>query len=391
MVACQKSISVLDVDYLCVPKPIEKHFLDVSSATPSSPKPSPTFHQGRASEPVFVEISPSESAVSCSSSFQTSVVESSATMFFPSIRSGSHTDKGYREWNEDEHLRIDNLSAHLGYLFGSPLRTSFYAVFDGHGGSNAASAYVKDNAIKLFFKDANLPQTSEIDDVFLEKLEKSHRKSFVLADQALAGEYSVPATCGTTAITALVVGSHLMVANAGDCRAVLCRKGVALQMSRDHRPSYLSERRRVEELGGYFEDGYLNGDLGVTRALGDWYMKFPLGHSSPLISEPEVQRIMLTEEDEFLIVACDGIWDVMSNEGAIRLVRRGLRCHDDPQRCARELVNEALRLNTSDNLTAIVVCFTSGRREATTQRARFRCCGLSEEARNRLRNLLEGN
>ncbi|KAF5956248.1 hypothetical protein HYC85_003473 [Camellia sinensis] len=261
-ILCQQSISVLDVPYRCVPKPIENHFLDVSSTTPP-----PIFREVRSSD--SLSIFSSESVVSCLSSFQTNVIETSTTKFAPSIRSGSHTDKGCRKSNEDEHICVDNLSAHLDYLFGYPLPSAFYGVFDGHGGSNAAAAYVKENAMKLFFEDANLPPTSDIDDAFLEKLKNSHHRAFLLADQALASECSVPDSCGTTALTALVLGRHLMVANAGDCRAVLCRKGVAVQMSQDHRPSYSPECQRVEELGGYFEDGYLNGDLAVTRALGD--------------------------------------------------------------------------------------------------------------------------
>ncbi|XAR56950.1 Phosphoprotein phosphatase [Bertholletia excelsa] len=376
----QQSVSVLDVQYLRVSKPVENLFLDVSSTSPS-----PIFGEVRASESASIEISCSESVVSCSNSIQTAVIQSSTPTFIPIIRSGSHTDKGVREFNEDEHICIDDLSAHLGYLFACPVPNAFYAVFDGHGGSNAAAAFVKKNAVRLLFEDVNLPQTSDVDNDFLDKLESSHRKAFLLADQALAAEYSISAYCGTTALTALVLGRHLMVANAGDCRAVLCRKGVAVQMSQDHKPSYSPERKRIEDLGGYIEYGYLNGDLAVTRALGDWYLKFLSGSASPLTAEPEIQQTMLTEDDEFLIVACDGIWDVMSNEYAISLVRRGLRHHNDPEQCARELVNEALRLNTSDNLTAIVVCFTSPTcHESSSQ------CSLSSEARNRLRSLLEG-
>ncbi|KAL7210673.1 hypothetical protein ACSBR1_032101 [Camellia fascicularis] len=369
----QHSVSVLDLDV--------QNFLDVSSATPP-PKPP--------SESVSVEISCVESVASCKNGIRTTVIESSsASKFVPSIRSGSHTDIGCRKINEDEHICIDDLSAHLGYLFGCRLSSAFYAVFDGHGGSNAAAVFVKENAMKLFFEDANLPQTSEIDDLFLEQLESCHRKAFLLADQALAGECSsVPVYCGTTAITALILGRHLMVANAGDCRAVLCRKGVAVQMSHDHRPSYPPERKRVEELGGYIKYDCLNGDLAVTRALGDWDMK-PLGSASPLTAEPEVQQRMLTEDDEFLIVACDGIWDVMSNDEAVNLVHLALKCHDDPQQCAKELVNEALRRSKDDNLTAIVVCFTPP--ICQPQRPRLRCCCLSEEGMNRLRTSLEGN
>ena len=163
----------------------------------------------------------------------------------------------------------------------------------------------------------------------------------MLADHALAAESSVSSSCGTTVLTVLLLGRHLLVANAGDCRAVLCQKGVAVDMSQDHRPSYLPELKRVEELGGYIEYGYLNGHLSVTRALGDWDMKFPLGSASPLIAEPDVRQIVLTEDDEFLIIGCDGIWDVMSSQFAVSFVRRGLRRHDDPEECARELFTEA--------------------------------------------------
>jgi len=152
---------------------------------------------------------------------------------------------------------------------------------------------------------------------------------------------------------------QLLVANAGDCRAVLCRKGVAMEMSRDHRANYVEECERVAASGGYIEDGYLNGVLSVTRALGDWDLKTPDASASPLIAEPEFQQATLTEDDEFLIMGCDGIWDVMTSQHAVSLVRQGLRQHDDPARCARELVMEAKRLETADNLTVIVVCFVS--------------------------------
>lgn len=170
-----------------------------------------------------------------------------------------------------------------------------------------------------------------------------------------------------------------------------------MEMSRDHRPTYDAERRRVIESGGYIEDGYLNGVLSVTRALGDWDMKLPEGSQSPLIAEPEIQRITLTEDDEFLIIGCDGIWDVMTSQEAVTMVRKGLRRHDDPERCARELAMEAKRLKTFDNLTVIIVCFMSELggnsaplEQAPTGRLRF-CKSLSPEAICNLRRLLESD
>lgn len=331
--------------------------------------------------------------MSCTEIIEDSILETPVTKFTPNVRSGSCVDIGPRGSMDDEHIQIDDLAAHLGFVFKYPTTSAFYAVFDGHGGPDAA-AFVKRNAMKLFFEDANLLQSYDTDALFLKRLEDSHRRAFLVADLALADEQSVSSSCGTTALTALILGRHLLVANAGDCRAVLCRQGVAVEMSHDHRPSYLPERKRVEELGGFIDDGYLNGYLSVTRALGDWDLKFPVGSASPLIPEPDVQVVTLTEDDEFLIIGCDGIWDVMSSQDAVSLVRRGLRWHDDPQQCARELVKEALRLNTSDNLTVIVICLSSVESIVEShppQSRRFRACSLSEEARNRLKSLLEGN
>lgn len=343
----------------------------------------------------LLDISRFESVVSCSEVIEDAVMKSCKSQFVPCIRSGSFADIGSRLAMEDEHIRIDDLSGHLGRSFiKSSFPSSFYGVFDGHRGADAA-AYIKRNAMRLFFEDAHSLQVPDvIDDVFLEELENSHRQAFLLADLALANDCSVSSSSGTTALTALILGRSLLVANAGDCRAVLCRKGTAIEMSQDHRPSYLPELRRVEKLGGFVDDGYLNGVLSVTRALGDWDVKLPLGSSSPLIADPDIKQITLMEDDEFLIIGCDGIWEVMSSQYAVSTVRQGLRRHDDPQQCARDLVNEAIRLNSSDNLTVIVICFYSPDRSNESlfpRRRRLRCFSLSEEARNKLKTLLEGN
>lgn len=292
---------------------------------------------------------------------------------------------------EDEHIRIDDLASHLGSMFRCPSPSAFYGVFDGHGGPDAA-AYVRKHALRLFFQDADFPQKFQADDGFLEEVASSVRKAFLLADDALADDCTVSSSTGTTALTALVLGRLLLVANVGDCRAVLCRKGEALEMSQDHRPIRASERRRVEECGGFIDDGYVNGMLSVTRALGDWDLKFPRGTPSSLIAEPEFMQAALTEDDEFLIIGCDGIWDVMSNQHAVSVVRRGLQRHDDPEKCARELVMEALRLKTFDNLTVIVICFSAEHRDSLSQQQQQKlCCSLSTEALCNLKSLLNND
>ncbi|XP_030532558.2 probable protein phosphatase 2C 49 [Rhodamnia argentea] len=387
-VVCQQGVPAPEVQYFTAVRgsPIEE------LVTISSPLSHPPVERVRVSEAVSADVPASQVEITPADSTPDACLESIVPQFVPSIRSGSFADIGPRRFMEDEHICVDDLSTHLGSPYRFPKPSAFYGVFDGHGGAEA-SAFIRKNVIRVFFDDAKFPQSSEVDDSYLGEVENSLRKAFLLADRALADDASVSSSSGTTALTALILGRLLMVANAGDCRAVLCRRGEAIDMSQDHKPIYPSEQRRVKELGGFVDDGYLNGVLSVTRALGDWDMKFSRGSPSPLISEPEFRQALLTEDDEFLIIGCDGIWDVMSSQHAVNVVRRGLRRHDDPEQSARDLVKEALRLNTSDNLTVIVVCFTplDHREQPSPRPRRLRCCSLSAEALCSLRNLLDGS
>ncbi|CAB4277328.1 unnamed protein product [Prunus armeniaca] len=83
-------------------------------------------------------------------------------------------------------------------------------------------------------------------------------------------------------------------------------------------------------------DGYLNGQLSVSQALGDWHMKGSKSSSCPLSAEPKLEETTLSEEDEFLILGCDGLWDVMSSQRAVTIARKELMLHNDPKRCSRQ-------------------------------------------------------
>ncbi|GMN47475.1 hypothetical protein TIFTF001_016648 [Ficus carica] len=186
----------------------------------------------------------------------------------------------------------------------------------------------------------------------------------------------------------------LLVANAGDCRAVLSRYGRATEMSNDHKPSCKKERTRVESLGGYVdEEFYLNSQLGVTRALGNWHLKGmkEMGDKSgPLSAEPELKLITLTREDEFLIIGSDGIWDVFSSQNAVDFARRRLQEHNDVKLCCKQIVDEALKRGATDNLTVVMVSFhLEPPPHVVVERPRVRR-SISAEGLHNLKCLLEG-
>jgi len=137
----------------------------------------------------------------------------------------------------------------------------------------------------------------------------------------------------------------LYVANAGDARGVLYRAGRALRLTYDHKGTDKQEAKRIMDSGGFVMSGRVNGVLAVTRSLGDSSMKdFVVG--APYTTETE-----LSDDDEFLILACDGIWDVLDDQAAADLVRP----IQDAQVAANTLVQEATQRYTNDNITVMVI------------------------------------
>ncbi|KFY78202.1 hypothetical protein V499_02577 [Pseudogymnoascus sp. VKM F-103] len=138
----------------------------------------------------------------------------------------------------------------------------------------------------------------------------------------------------------------LYTANVGDARIVLCRNGRALRLSYDHKGSDENEGKRIANAGGIILNNRVNGVLAVTRALGDAYMKeLVTGH--PYTTETVIQPDL----DEFIILACDGLWDVCSDQDAVDLVRNV----QDPVIASKQLVDHALARFSTDNLSCMIV------------------------------------
>lgn len=127
---------------------------------------------------------------------------------------------------------------------------------------------------------------------------------------------------GCTASTALITQTHIYCANAGDSRTVLSEKSKAVDLSIDHKPDLPSEKTRVYQAGSVVEEGRVNGCIAISRALGDWeYKSRSLPPEKMAVSAvPEIKIHQITSQAEFLIIACDGIWDCMTSQEAVDYV-----------------------------------------------------------------------
>jgi len=184
-----------------------------------------------------------------------------------------------------------------------------------------------------------------------------------------------PNHVGCTAVVCAITKDLLVVANAGDSRAVLCRAGVAVPLSEDHKPNHPTETNRIEAAGGYVEfcgpgQYRVNGNLNLSRALGDLEYKQDqkLGPEKQIISAtPDVQIESRSNEDEFLVLCCDGVWDVKSNQEVVDFIRSRLSAsrQSDPTAMREALeallddcVSPDLKLTRGlggDNMTAVIV------------------------------------
>ncbi|XP_014245235.1 probable protein phosphatase 2C 11 isoform X2 [Cimex lectularius] len=176
---------------------------------------------------------------------------------------------------------------------------------------------------------------------------------------------------GCTAVVALVSDGKLYVANAGDSRAVLSRNGIAIDMSIDHKPEDEPELQRIEAAGGDVTgDGRVNGGLNLSRALGDHLYKRAkeLDATQQMITAlPDVKVEDIKEEDEFLVLACDGIWNSMSSQEVVDFVRPLMAKGEKLSSICETLFEKCLAPDTGgdgtgcDNMTCVLVQFLPNR------------------------------
>ncbi|KAJ4797511.1 Protein phosphatase 2C family protein [Rhynchospora pubera] len=217
---------------------------------------------------------------------------------------------------------------------------NLFGIFDGHGGSRAAE-YLKEHLFNNLMKHPQFLIDTKL------AISETYKKT---DSDFLETETSTLRDDGSTASTAVLVENHLYVANVGDSRAIISKAGKAIPLSDDHKPNRRDERERIENAGGvvmWAGTWRVGGVLAMSRAFGNRLLK------QFVVAEPEIQEEEITDELEFLILASDGLWDVVPNEDAVLLVRG----EDEPEAAARKLTETAYMRGSADNITCIVVKF----------------------------------
>ncbi|CAN7944573.1 unnamed protein product [Ixodes hexagonus] len=218
---------------------------------------------------------------------------------------------------EDAHTHLLSLSEDKD--------AAFFAVYDGHGGAKVAQYAGSHVHRKIVMQPAY--QKGDV----VEAIKKGFLEvdSDMLKDESMKDELA-----GTTAIVVLIKDGKLYCGNVGDSRAIASVNGQVQQLSFDHKPSNESETRRIVAAGGWVEFNRVNGNLALSRALGDFVFKKNEKKSPEeqiVTAYPDVVVKTLTPDHEFILLACDGIWDVLSNEEVVEFVRVRIADQMEPE------------------------------------------------------------
>ncbi|XP_068333674.1 protein phosphatase 2C 56-like [Pyrus communis] len=235
----------------------------------------------------------------------------------------------------------------------------FFGVYDGHGGNQVAK-FCAERMHEVIAQEWNRETIDGYE--WRRRWEAAFSIGFERADNELMAESVAPEMVGSTAVVAVLSGCQIIISNCGDSRALLCRGTETIPLTVDQKPDREDELERIEGEGGKvinWNGARVFGVLAMSRAIGDRYLR------PWIIPVPEVTFMTRTDEDECLILASDGLWDVMTNEEVgevarhhLRRRRRSISTLDDvsPAQVVADYLTEiAYGRNSSDNISIVVV------------------------------------
>jgi len=283
------------------------------------------------------------------------------------LRYGLSSMQGWRLEMEDAHSAVIGLPDIADDI-------SWFAVFDGHAGSRV-SYHCSNHLLESIsssdeFRDSLKKENDLGEDELMEKVKGGILQGFLELDEKLR---KIPEVAngedksGTTAICALISNKYIIFSNCGDSRGVLSADGAKpVLVTQDHKPSNPPELERIQNAGGSVMIQRVNGSLAVSRALGDFEYKNVdgKGPTEQLVSpEPEFyMKKRESDKDEFLVLACDGVWDVMTNEDICSFVAARMRVTDNLEQIANEVIDTCLHKGSRDNMSIIIIAFPAAQK-----------------------------
>lgn len=278
------------------------------------------------------------------------------------LRYGLSSMQGWRLEMEDAHSAVIGIPD-IGET------VSWFAVFDGHAGSRV-SYHCSNHLLECIssndqFRDAIKKENELNEEELMDKVKSGILSGFLELDEKLR---KIPEVAngedksGTTAICVLISNNYIIFSNCGDSRGVLSGDGSKpIVVTQDHKPSNPPELERIQDAGGSVMLQRVNGSLAVSRALGDFEYKNVdgKGPTEQLVSpEPEFYKKKRDPgSDEFLVLACDGVWDVMTNEDICSFVSARMRVTDNLEQIANEVIDTCLHKGSRDNMSIIIIAF----------------------------------
>ncbi|KAG0645954.1 phosphatase 2C [Hyphodiscus hymeniophilus] len=275
---------------------------------------------------------------------------------------GVSSMQGWRISMEDAHATILDLQGEEGTgPAAADKRLSFFGVYDGHGGDRVA-----------LFAGGNIHQIIAKQEAFKKgDIEQALKDGFLATDRAILNDprYEEEVS-GCTASVGILSAKKIYVGNAGDSRSVLGVKGRAKPLSFDHKPQNEGEKARITAAGGFVDFGRVNGNLALSRAIGDFEFKksAELAPEQQIVTAyPDVTVHDISDDDEFLVVACDGIWDCQSSQAVVEFVRRGIAAKQDLSKICENMMDNCLASNSEtggvgcDNMTMVIIGLLRGK------------------------------
>ncbi|XP_069767878.1 protein phosphatase 1E isoform X2 [Narcine bancroftii] len=259
----------------------------------------------------------------------------------PYFETSIHAIKNMRRKMEDKHVCLPDFNT----LFNleDQEEQSFFAVFDGHGGVDAA-----------IYASIHLHVNLARQEIFQHDPAEALCRAFRLTDERFVQKAAREnLRCGSTGVVTFMRGNMLHVAWLGDSQVMLVRRGQVVELMKPHKPDREDEKQRIEALGGcvvWFGAWRVNGSLSVSRAIGD------AEHKPYICGEADSDSTMMDGSEDYLILACDGFYDTMEPEEAVKVVADHLKENNgDSSMVAHKLVASARDAGSSDNITVIVV------------------------------------